>query len=165
MNQEQIAGEFRVLRGKLIIEQNLFWATFAAVPLPVINLPIVTAIQLKMIRELCLLYGAEFNERLAQRGLTALLGGAASTALAHGVMSAWEMAPFIPFGLAVGSVGTGLFVGAFITSASSAATTYAVGEVFLAHLQRGGTLLDFADEAYREFFARQLAARRSPATT
>jgi hypothetical protein len=52
--------------------------------------------------------------------------------------------------------GIGTAAAMFVTPALSAASTYAVGRVFVQHLESGGTLLTFNAKKMREHFEKAL---------
>jgi uncharacterized protein (DUF697 family) len=55
----------------------------------------------------------------------------------------------------------GTTVGLLTMPGLSVAATYAVGKVFIAHFEAGGTLLDFDPEKVREHFRAEFEASRS----
>ncbi len=128
-----------------IIYHNVLWAMGAGViPIPIFDVLAVGAVQLKMLRQLSLLYGVKFSKGLAKKLIAALTAG-------------------------LGGLGGGLFIGSLAKSIPGLGTTlsvacapvlvgaitYALGRIFLMHFESGGTFLDFNPEAFREHFRRE----------
>jgi uncharacterized protein (DUF697 family) len=128
--------------GDQIIRKNLLWAMGAgAIPVPLLDIAAVTAIQLDMLRELCHLYEVEYSERKGKAIISALT----SSIMARFGASVIKTVPVI--GWAFGGVSMVILSGA---------TTYALGKVFDKYLREEGTLHipDMAEAKvyFREFF-------------
>ncbi len=116
-------------------------------PFPVLDMAAVTALQLKLIHSLARLYDVEFSECRVKALLAALLGSGTSIIHAPKLAGALKLFPVsAPFAL-------------LSCSGLSAATTYAVGKVFLLHFASGGILLDFDPEAMEEYYFQQLSGQ------
>ncbi|MCB0566447.1 MAG: DUF697 domain-containing protein [Phaeodactylibacter sp.] len=122
--------------------RTLYAAGAGLLPFPVIDAAILLGIQLTMIRSISHLYHVEFKENIVKSIIGSLVG---SIGVA-GVMKA------IP--------GLGTILGSLTTSATAAASTYALGKVFTQHFDQGGTLLDFDPVKSREFFEKEFDAGR-----
>ncbi|MGB0385429.1 MAG: YcjF family protein [Ardenticatenaceae bacterium] len=114
------------------------------VPLPLLDLALLSGIQLSMIHRLAQLYKVQFSENLAQPAIAALLGSTIP------VSFSLNLASFVKgvsgYGLAVGMASTALF---------GSASTYAVGKVFIQHFESGGTLLNFDPQQVKDYYAEQ----------
>lgn len=111
------------------IRKHMLWAMGAGfIPLPLADLFSVGAIQLNLIRKLCKIYNIDFKEEEGKAIITSLT----SSALAK--LGARTMIKIIP--------GIGSIVGGVTMSVLSGASTYAVGQTFRIHFDRGGTILD-----------------------
>ena len=124
-----------------IIRKNLIWAMGAgAIPVPLLDIAAVTAIQLDMLRELCRLHGAEYSEQSGKSLISALT---ASTTARIGA-SALKVLPIIGW------------LGGIPMIVLSGASTYALGKVFDKYLAEEGTLhipnLAEAKVYFKEFF-------------
>lgn len=152
----------RDIQAKKIVEKHVMYAAgVGLVPIPYVDMAAVTAVNVKMLKQLSDHYGVEFREDRVKSIITSLLGGVTSGALAHSsvVRTALLTIPLIGHTIAVLSL-----------SIFASAATYAIGKVFLPHFASGGTLLDFDPDRVRTFFAEQYekgkrAVSRKPAAT
>jgi len=99
------------------------------IPIPIADIFAVSASQLDMIRQLCKVYEIDFQETQGKAIVSALT----SSTLAR--VGAGSLAKAIPI--------VGSFVGGVTNSVLAGASTYALGEVFKRHFEKGGTILDF----------------------
>ena len=120
------------LREASIITRNYLYGSVASglVPIPVVNLLAISAIQLKMLHSLSCLYGVEFNRELGKALIGALAGGILSTSVGSGLATFSRNTRFI--GTIVGFAGVSITAGA---------TTYALARIFIRHFESGGTFL------------------------
>lgn len=119
----------KALAHQLVIDNALNAALVGIIPIPLIDVLLVGAIQLKMINELCLSYDTRFSKYLSEAILLSLLGGSATMVFDHLNGTIINVAWLKVFN----TVGIGLVGGA---------VTYAIGQFFLQHLEKGGTLID-----------------------
>jgi uncharacterized protein (DUF697 family) len=133
----------RSARVEKIILKNVVWALgIGILPIPVVDLVGVTAVQVKMLKEISDVYDLPFREGIAKKLVGSLLSGLGSVAL--GSLAVVSLIKFIPaVGMALGGLGVPVFAGAF---------TYATGKVFMMHFESGGTILDFDPQAVRSHF-------------
>ncbi len=125
-----------------IIKTHVMFATGAGlIPLPIVDLFGVTAVQLDMIKQLAELYGTEFNKE-AGKSIIGAIGGSVLARLGASAIKA------IP--------GVGTFIGELAMGATSAASTYAIGKVFKAHFEGGGTFDDFDTEQAKKLFKEKM---------
>lgn len=125
-----------------IITRHIYWSMGAGlIPIPMIDIAAVTAIQLDMLRQLCKVYEVDFNESQGKAWVAALTTSSVSRLAANFVK-------FIP--------GIGSIVGGITMSVMSGASTYAVGNVALKYLEEDMDLfevdLDEAKSAYEEAY-------------
>lgn len=134
-NNEEIISK----QADVIIRNSVVFASGAGlIPIPIADLMAVTAVQLEMIRRLSRLYEVDFKETEGKAAILALT----SSSLAR--LGGRMLAKMIPV---VGSI-----VGGVAVSALSGASTYAVGEVFKRHFNKGGTFLDFDWTSFKNFY-------------
>jgi len=115
--------------------------TVGFVPIPVVDMLALSVIQLKMLHGLANRYEVPFSDNLAKSMLSSLLGGSLAVSIAMPVASLIKSVPFI-----------GQASGMMTTSVIGAASTYAVGKIFVGHFESGGTFLDFDVEKAKAHF-------------
>jgi uncharacterized protein (DUF697 family) len=108
------------------------------IPFPVVDVFAVSAAQLDMIRQLCRVYDVDFAETQGK----AIVSSLTTATLAR--VGAGSLAKLIPV---VGSL-----VGGITNSALAGASTFALGEVFKAHFETGGTILDFDTDRLKKMY-------------
>ncbi len=134
----------RIAKAEAIVKRNIYWSMGAGIfPVPLLDLITISAVQVKMIRELSKLYGVTFSESLVANSIGSLVGGVGSVELGKGVMA--SLTKLIP--------GYGSAMGVVAVPVSAGAITYAIGNVFIMHLESGGTLLDFDPKKVKSFYA------------
>jgi uncharacterized protein (DUF697 family) len=133
----------RHLQAEAIIHRNVLWALGAGVvPFAIADVIAVTAVQVKLLKELSEHYGVAFREGLAKKLVGSLLVGLGG--VGFGLMLGASLAKLIPgVGTALGVVSVPISAGAF---------TSAIGRVFVMHFESGGTFLDFDPVRMREYF-------------
>lgn len=119
----------------------------AAIPIPLVDLAAVTAVQLDMLKSLAENYGAKFDAQASSSFVTALTTAIGGSVLGRLGASAIKMVP-----------GVGTLLGGAAQLAISGATTYAVGHTFKRLFREGRdfSTLDMntvKDEA-KEYFER-----------
>lgn len=126
---------------KSIINRHALLATGAGfIPIPLLDIAAVTAIQMDMLRQLARQYGQRFEDSKGKAWVTALSGSLVARVGAEAVK-------LIP--------GIGSVVGGVSMAALSGGSTYAIGHVVVSHFEKGGTVQDFNPEAYREEFEKR----------
>lgn len=134
-NEEQVIAK----QADAIIRNSVIFASGAGlIPILIADFMAVTAVQLEMIRRLSKLYEVDFRETEGKAAILALT----SSGLAR--LSGRMLAKMIPV--------IGTIVGGVAVSALSGASTYAVGEVFKRHFNKGGTFLDFDWASFKNFY-------------
>jgi uncharacterized protein (DUF697 family) len=124
-----------------IIKNHMIWSMGAGfIPVPFADLLGVGAVQLDLIRQLSNHYGKDFQEVQGKAIITALTGSSLARVGASAVK-------FIP--------GIGALMGGVSMAVLSAASTYALGEVFKKHFESGGTFLDFNPERLKDYYNEQ----------
>jgi uncharacterized protein (DUF697 family) len=117
----------------------------AVVPVPILDLVLLTGLQLKMLHSLSGVYGVPFSKDLGKKAISSLVGGVAPLAMEPVVASVVKIIPFL--GQAAGAISLGTLGGA---------TTYAIGKVFTQHFESGGTFLSFDPQKVRDYYASAL---------
>lgn len=123
-----------------IIKNHVIFATGAGViPIPLLDIAGVTAVQLDMLKKLTNLYGKNYSENVGK----AFIASITTTSLARMGASALKAIPVI-----------GQVIGGISMSIMSGASTYALGNVVLELMERGVGLenfdVDLAKDIYEE---------------
>jgi uncharacterized protein (DUF697 family) len=125
-----------------IIQDHVLWAIGAGlVPLPVLDIVAVTAVQLDMLRQLAHLHDIRFSESEGKAWVSALAGNMAARIGANAIK-------LIP--------GLGSVIGGISMSVISGASTYAIGQVAARHFAKGGTFGDIDMTAAKRVYDEEL---------
>ncbi len=127
--------------------KNYAYGSFAVglVPLPLIDLVALTALQLKLIHRLSTFYGLPFSEERGKKIISSLVGASVPLGLTRAVCSVFKIVPII-----------GLTASVVAMSGLSAASTYAIGKVFAVHFESGGTFLNLDPARVKDYYQEQL---------
>ncbi len=120
----------------------------SAIPLPVLDIAVLTATQLHLLEKLSQHYGVAFNRQLAKEKLLALLSGIAPATTVMGLSQASKLIP-----------GIGTVLGGVSVSALSGALVYAVGKIWIKHFAAGGTWENFEPIAAQQVLLATLQQR------
>jgi uncharacterized protein (DUF697 family) len=103
------AAKRRLLANKIVDRHRLYAAGGGLLPLPVASIAGVTAIVLRMVKQLCQLYGVPFERDRTRSLVVSIIGGAVPTGLGVATTStlAWIVPGGLLFGLAVSAVTAG----------------------------------------------------------
>lgn len=144
--REQLANE--------TVKKYMYWSMGAGlIPLPAVDLAAVLAIQLKMVSDLSKQYGLKFSKDAGKAIIASLVGGAAPAVAGGALASVVKSIPVV-----------GQTAGAVTMPALAAASTYAVGRVFIQHFESGGTFLDFDPERVRAYYSEQYEKGKTTAS-
>jgi uncharacterized protein (DUF697 family) len=115
-----------------IVHRHATYSVFGGIiPLPLVNVASVAAINIRMVKVLSQLYGVPFEHGRARALVIGLMGGIMPTGI--GAVTASALLYVIP--------GSSL-VGLAMSSVTAAACTRAIGRVFVEHFAGGATSLD-----------------------
>ena len=136
-----------------IVRQHVLWAAGAGlVPIPLVDIAAVTAIQLDMLKQLSTHYQMPYSESEGKAWVSALAGGIAARLGANALK-------FIP--------GIGSLLGGAAMSAMSGASTYAIGQVAISQFASGRNFAamdpDAAKRAYQHHFEKGKEEAEKPA--
>ena len=125
-----------------IVRGHIMWAMGGGLmPLPLLDLAAVTAVQMDMLKQLSDLYEADFSQAMGKNFVAAMTG----TTFAKLGASALKAIP-----------GIGTLVGGLSMSLMSGASTYAIGQMAIGQLEAhggwGNVDLDVAKAKYQEWF-------------
>jgi uncharacterized protein (DUF697 family) len=118
---------------KDLVKKYMWWTMGAGlIPIPFVDLVAVSGVQIKMLKDISVIYEVKFNENAGKSIISALLGSIVPNALASGgIGSLIKLIPIV--GPLAGGVSMSIFSGA---------ATYAIGKIFIQHFEAGGTFLD-----------------------
>ena len=149
-NVEQSETETRKARyqsGLEIIHRHARYNAVAGlVPVPLVDLAIISGVQMKMLAELARLYDIPFADQSLKSYVGSLLGAIVPVSpVSGGLMSVVKAVPLI-----------GPLLTVAVVPGVASASTWAVGRVFLAHFEKGGTfenlnISDVKDRVKSEF--------------
>ena len=140
--QNQTEDELRVSAADNTIKYYCFWSfSTALIPVPLVDLAAMSAIQTKMISELSELYDVPFSQGLAKKAIAALVASASSSSFA-------SLIKLVP--------GIGYFGLAIPLATLNVSYTYAVGKIFAQHFQSGADLASFDPNAQKANFKEKL---------
>jgi uncharacterized protein (DUF697 family) len=108
-------------------------------PLPLIDIAALTALQLRMIARLSKLYNIPFSQNIAKSVTASLLGAIIPGAAQRW---SWSLLKFIPL--------IGVALGAIASTTTAGTATYAVGRAFIRHFEQGKSFLTLRIEDIRE---------------
>jgi uncharacterized protein (DUF697 family) len=132
----------RETRAMKVVKTWSQWSVAAGiVPVPLMDVALVSGIQVKMIYDLCQIYNVPFEKKSALAVASGLVGGSLSAGVAR---IAGEMAlKTIPY------------VEQVLQPTLSFATTYSMGYVFVKHFENSGTLVNFDASKMNMYFQEQ----------
>ena len=146
-NAEEVSEEISVSTEEIdkIIRHHVYAAMgLGLAPIPLIDIMGLSVIQLDLLRVIAKKYNVPFKNNAAKNMITTLVGGILPVGLAPVFASIIKCVPVV-----------GTLTGAVSMSIMGAASTYAVGRVFVKHFESGGTLLDVDTEKVQEKFKEQ----------
>jgi uncharacterized protein (DUF697 family) len=127
-----------------IIREHIVWSVGAGlVPVPLLDIAAVSAIQLDMLKQLATHYKVKYTESEGKVFLSAMTGSILAKLAANAIK-------FIP--------GIGSAIGGISMAVLSGASTYALGQVACNHFEGGGMIggldIDKAKKAFEEHLER-----------
>lgn len=131
---------------RLIRRHSLIALLLGTIPLPWLDLAGLSALQLDLVRRLAAHYGVDFSDEAAHSAIAALLGGSVAVSLSTNLAAFTKGLPLI-----------GSLLGGASLSLLGAASTYAIGKVFVQHFESGNTLLTFDPEKVRAYYEGQVS--------
>lgn len=126
---------------KLIQNHVLMSAGAGLLPLPLLDVAAITAIQLDLLVKITESYELSFKDTQLKAFIAALGGGILSGL-------GGTVAQLIP--------GIGILGGKLTTSALAGSSTYAIAQAYIKYLEDGGSFLDFKADDYKKYFNEQL---------
>ena len=134
--------ELREIKAAKIVKRYMLWSMGAGlIPLPLVDVGVLAAVQLKMLATLSRFYQVPFCRNAVKSVIATLLGFITTNSLRGSVVTSFlKSLPGVGF---LGSVSMPIYSGA---------TTYAIGKIFVQHFESGGTFLTFRPYKVKEHF-------------
>jgi uncharacterized protein (DUF697 family) len=123
---EAMAAKRRVFADKIVERHRTYAAMGGLLPLAVVNIASVAAVNLRMVRQLSELYQVPFQRDRTRSVIVSLIGGAAPSGFGFATSS--TLMWIIP---------GGLFVGLGVSALTAGALTRAIGQVFVEGFESG----------------------------
>jgi uncharacterized protein (DUF697 family) len=123
---DDMAAKRRSFARKIIERHRTYAAVGGLLPLPVVNIAGVTAINVRMVQQLCELYQVPFRRDRARALIVSLVGGAAPAGF--GAATSSTLMWIVP---------GGLLVGLGVSALAAGALTRAIGQVFVEGFENG----------------------------
>ncbi len=150
-----VTFESKTAEAERIVNSYVGWSAGAGlIPLPLIDLAAIMAVELKMLDDLAKFYGIPFSRNSAKSIIGSLVGGTGTVLVAAPAASLVKFVPIV-----------GGIAGMLTEPAIAAAATYALGRVFIQHFESGGTFLDFKPDEVRAYYQSEFRAKTGGATT
>jgi uncharacterized protein (DUF697 family) len=121
---DRLAAKRRAIARKIVDRHRLYAALGGLSPLPVLNVAGVTAMILRMVKQLSELYGVPFARDRTRAAVIGLMGGAVPTGF--GAATASTLAFFVP---------ASALVGLAVSAVSAGTLTHGIGSVFIEHFE------------------------------
>ena len=123
---------------------NYAWGNAACslVPVPLLDLVAITGLQIAMVASLCKIYEVPYSREALKAVVFGLVGGINSATVALSLVR--SVTKFIPM----------MWVSTAVVALPlcSGASTWAIGKVFIMHLEAGGNVLNFDIEKMKAYF-------------
>ena len=146
-----VAPDERKARALKLVERFSLWSGVAGLlPVPVVDLAAVAALQIQMLRRLSQIYGIPFSKNRGKAIIASFAGTMIPASTGLGMASLIKSVPI-----------AGTAIGAMTTPALSVGATYVIGRAFIEHFASGGTLLDFEPPDYQEFIKAGMELRKT----
>ncbi|HYO58568.1 YcjF family protein [Archangium sp.] len=143
--------EQREAQARDIVGKHVLWSLGAGIiPVPLVDVAALTAINLRLLRTLADHYNVPFSDHVGKSIVSSLLGSVSGAYLGRYLV--YTILKSVPI---VGSV-----AGLASVSLAAGALTHAMGRLFTQHFETGGTLLSFDAKAMRKHFLNEFEASR-----
>ena len=147
----EVAPDERKARALKLVERFSLWSGVAGLlPVPVVDLAAVAALQIQMLRRLSQIYDIPFSKNRGKAIIASFAGTMIPATTGLGMASMIKSVPV-----------AGTAIGAMTTPALSIGATYVIGRAFIEHFASGGTLLDFEPPDYQEFIKTGMELRKT----
>ncbi len=135
----------RVQADNIVKNHVMVAMSFGLVPVPLFDLALLSGNQVAMASALSGLYGVPFEKQKVQSIVIALVSSALPVLGVIGLSSGAKLIP-----------GIGSLFGSGAVAVTGGAVTYGVGQVFIAHFESGGSLLELDPAKMRALFKQEV---------
>lgn len=118
-------------------------AALGLLPIPIIDVITIGGTQLAMLNAISKVYDIDYSQHMAKPIIASLVGALGYDFAVRGIAGA--LVKTIPV--------FGLLVGVASMPIMGAASTYAVGKIFIQHFESGGTFINFDIEEAKKYFS------------
>lgn len=115
------------------------------IPVTGVDIALVTAVQVRMVSEICKAYEVEFEEEIVKVGLSSIIGATIARLVSYGAREAFNA--FSQFGRLADNL-TNAAISGFFTAAT--------GEIYSMHFEGGGTLADLDISDFVDYAGEQI---------
>lgn len=142
MNCECEKMKERVAKAEKVVNKYMWFSAGAGfIPMPVVDTVALSGVQMILLNELSKIYEVEFFKNKAKNIISTIVSALSADIASYATLS---VVKFVP--------GVGTVLGLLSMPAYSAASTYALGKVFIQHFESGGTLLTFDPAKVRDYY-------------
>lgn len=135
----------RMAKAEDIVRKHMLVALGTGIIPPIADIAALSGVQIRMLYLLAENYDIKFKDEAGKSIIGTFIGGYGMANIATGaVYSLMKLIPVV-----------GTIAGAASLSIVASASTYALGKVFIAHFEAGGTMLDFKPETMRDYYYEQ----------
>ncbi|MGB1240958.1 MAG: DUF697 domain-containing protein [Chitinophagales bacterium] len=127
----------RKLAQEIISKHTYIAVGTGLIPIPLVDIVILSTVQANMISELCDAYRVSYEKSIDKVLMTSVAGGALPK-------FAGSLIKAVP--------GIGSLIGGVFRAGFSAASTYAIGEVFIRHFEEGGNMQNFNFYLFQDYY-------------
>ncbi|MFK7905713.1 MAG: DUF697 domain-containing protein [Chitinophagales bacterium] len=127
----------RELAQEIISKHTYIAVGTGLIPIPLVDIVILSTVQANMISELCDAYKVSYEKSIDKVLMTSVAGGALPK-------FAGSLIKAVP--------GIGSLIGGIFRAGFSAASTYAIGEVFVRHFEEGGNMKNFNFYLFQDYY-------------
>lgn len=147
-------------------KSHILWSMGCGlIPVPLVDLAGIMAVQVRLVAKMSEIYGVSYSEHRVKNIVAPLVTSVGVVPIGAGIMG--SLVKSIPL--------VGTLVGVASMPVVAGATTYAISKVFTSHFEAGGTLLDFNPQKMKAFYAemfdegkkvaQDLKAKQDPSST
>ena len=137
-------AELREIKAAKIVTRYVLYSMGSGlIPAPLVDVGVLSAVQLKMLAVLSRHYGVHFSRNIGKSAIATLVGFVSANSLRRSILT--SLIKTVPVVGAAGIISMPIYSGAI---------TYAIGKIFIQHFESGGTFLTFKPYKVKKYFAK-----------